>query len=115
MHEDHEFEDLLQSDESFEQAFIWVERFQEFRNQRLETIPLDSLRTDDKPMPSVTINKEGPNSRIEYQVNVAHNTGKTQEIEATTESSKKSAEKLVKSDLTQETSYKCESSDMEQE
>lgn len=70
-HEDHEFEDLLQLVESFGQAFNWskvnfnpdnFERFQEFRNRKLETIPLDLLRTDDKPMPNVTINSEGPNS-----------------------------------------------------
>ena len=74
IHEAHEFEDFLQSAESFKQAFDWgkvnlshgdFERFQEFRNQRLETIQLHFLRTNDKPMPSVNINMEGPNSRIE--------------------------------------------------
>jgi len=85
VHEAHEFKDLLQSAESFEQAFHWVkanlnlddfERFQEFRNQRLEKIPLYLLKAYDKPMPNGTINSEGPNYRIESQVNIAQNIGK---------------------------------------
>jgi len=68
------------------------EMFQEFRNQRLETIPLHLLRADDKPTPSVTINSKGPNSRIESEVNTTQDTRKAQETDTTTKSSRRLSE-----------------------
>lgn len=76
---------------------------------------MDLLRTDNKPTPSVTIKGREPNSHIESRRNAAQNTGKTQETEATTESSRRSAEKQVKIDLTQDTGPKGKSNDMQQE
>jgi len=84
-HEANDFEDILKSVESFKQTFNWAkanfspedfENFQEFRNQRLKIIPLHLLRTEDKPTTSITINKEGPNSHLESQVNI----GKAKDI-----------------------------------
>lgn len=123
-HEANDSEDILQLAKSFEQAFDWAkknlnpddfEKFQEFKNQRLETIPLHLLRDDDKPTPKVTINSEGPNSRIESQVNTAQDIGKTQQIEIIAESSRRSAEKQVISDLTKDIGPEVKRSDLEQE
>ena len=77
-HEAKNPEDILQSVESFEQVFDWVkanlspeyfEKFQKFRNQMLEIIPLHLLRVKGKPTSNVTINSQGPNSCIESQEN----------------------------------------------
>lgn len=54
-HGDNYFEDLLQLDISFEQAFEWekenlkleyFQRFQEFRNERLQVIPMHLLKPE---------------------------------------------------------------------
>ena len=50
----------------------YFEKLKEFRNQRLEIIPLHLLRVEDKPTSIVTINKEGPNSHIESQVDIGN-------------------------------------------
>jgi len=103
-HEDNDFEDLLQSAKSFEQAFEWAkvnlslekfERFREFRNERLEVIPMHVLKIKDKPTPSVIVNSEGPSSRIVSQVNTEKtlDMGKAQEIDNIIESSRKSIKK----------------------
>jgi len=105
-HEDSDFYDLLQSAKSFEQVFEWAkanpspenfERFQEFRNERLEVIPMHLLKIEDKPTPSVTVNSEGPSYRIMSQVNIERmpDMGKAQEIDNIEESSRKLVEKQV--------------------
>lgn len=98
--EDNNFEDLLQLAESFEQALEWArenqkpedfQSFQEFKNERLEVIPIHLLKLEDKPTPSVTIDNEGPISRVDSQVNIEKtlDTGKPQDAGNTTESNRK--------------------------
>ena len=76
--EDNYFEDLLQSAIPFEQTFKWAkanlkpeyfQRFQEFRNERLQVIPMHLLEPKDKPRPSVTVDSGGPSSQVDSQVN----------------------------------------------
>ena len=66
-HEVNDFEDLLQSVESFKQSFEWEREnlspgnfgnIQEFRNRRLEIIPMHLLKIEYKPTPSVTVNSK---------------------------------------------------------
>ena len=100
----NDFEDLLESAQSFKQSFKWArtnlspkyfESFQEFRNKRLKIIRLHLLKIEDKPMCSVTVNNEGPNSLIESQVDIgkALDIRNDQDTENTIDSIKKSAEK----------------------
>jgi len=75
------------------------------------------LNIEDKPTPSVTINSEGPSSRIESQVNTKKtpDTGKAQDIDNTTKSSRKSAEKQVMSTPPKEINSKVKGNSLEQE
>ena len=125
-HEDNDFEDLLQSANSFKKAFEWAktnlspeffERFPEFRNERLEVIPMHLLKIEDKPTPSVNINSEGPSSRTVSQVNTEKtpDTGKSKETYNTTESSRKSSKKQVLSSPPKETSSYVKGISLEQE
>ena len=124
-HEDNDFEDLLQSAKSFEQAFEWAkvnlslekfERFREFRNERLEVIPMHVLKIKDKPTPSVIVNSEGPSSRIVSQVNTEKtlDMGKAQEIDNIIESSRKSIKKQVLSTPPKEISSQVKGNNLKQ-
>ena len=123
-HEDNYFEDLLQSDESFEQAFEWAkvnmnpedfQIFKKFRNERLEVIPMHLLKPEDKPTPSVTVDSEGPSSRIDSQVNTEKkpDIGKLEDADNTTESNRKSAEKQMIGTSTTEISLEVKDSSLE--
>ena len=69
------------------------------------------LKTEDKLTPSVTVNNEGPNSRIESQVD----TWKAQDTKNIMESSKRSVEKQVIIYLTKDTGSEIKSNSLEQE
>lgn len=125
-HEDNDFEDMLQSAKSFEQAFKWAkanlslkifERFCEFKNEMLAIIPLHLLRIEDKPTPSVTINIEGPTSCTTSQMNIEKTLDKrkAQETDNTTKSSRKSAEKQALITPPKEISLEIKGSSLEQE
>jgi len=47
----------------------YFQSFQEFRTERLQVILRHLLKPEDKPTPSVTVDSEGPGSRIDSQVN----------------------------------------------
>lgn len=105
-HDDNNFEDLLQSTVSFEQAFRWAKEnlkpkyfqiFHEFEYERLLVIPMHPLKLEDKTTPSITIESGGPNSQIDSNANTEKtpDTGKSQDANNTAESSRKSTEKQV--------------------
>lgn len=125
-HDANNSEDLVQSAESFKQAFEWAmeimspedfESFQEFKNERVEIIPLHLLKTKEKPTPNVTVNREGPNSRIESQVDTRKelDTGKSQDTENTVEFNRMSTKNQVISDLTKDIGSEIISNSLEQE
>ena len=125
-HEDNYFEDLLHSVVSFEQEFKWVmenlkhgdfQRFQEFKNERLQVIPMHLLKLEDKSTSSVTIDSGGPSSQVDSQVNTKKtpNTGKPQDADNMVESSRKSIEKQVMSTSNTEISSEAKGGSLEQE
>lgn len=125
-HEDNYFKDLLQSAKSFKQAFEWekenikpeyFQSFQEFKNERLEVIPMHLLKPEDKPTPSAIVDSEGRSSRVDSQVNTEKtpNTRKPQDGDNTNESSRKSVEKQVMNTSTTEISLEVKGNILEQE
>lgn len=125
-HEANDFEDLLQSAESFKQSFEWArknlspeyfESFQEFRNKKPKIIMLHLLKIEDKPTPSVTVNGEGPNSHIKSQVDTrkALDTRKAQDSENIAKSSRKSSKKQGMSTPPKDISSETKSNSLEQE
>lgn len=91
-------------DQSFEQAFEWVksnlcpegfDKFQEFKNERLEVIPMHLLKIEDKPTPNVTANSEGASSWVDSHIKTDKtlDIGKTRDTDNIAESRRKSAEK----------------------
>lgn len=93
------------------------EKFWEFRNERLEVIPMHLLKIEDKLKPTVTINSEGPISRVDSQISTDKilDSGKARDIDNIVDSSRKLAEKQVMSTPTTEISSEVKGSSMEQE
>ena len=75
---------------------------------------LHLLKIEEKPTPSVTINSEGPNSRIESQLDIgkALDTGRAQDTKNTVESSKGSPKKQGMSDPTKDIGSEIKSSSL---
>lgn len=95
---------IYQLDQSLKQAFEWVksnlglegfDKFQEFKNERIEVIPMHLLKIEDKPTPSVTVNSEGASSWVDSHINTDKtlDVGKAQDTDNIAESRRKLDEK----------------------